>query len=41
MNTNKTTLHLLIFLSPICLSSCVTVGIEKAKYKVIETEGSF
>jgi hypothetical protein len=35
----KTTLYLLIFLSTICLSSCVTVGIEKTKYKVIEKEG--
>ena len=41
MNTNKTILRLLFLLSPICLSSCVTVGIEKAKYKVIEKEGNF
>jgi len=39
MNTRKKILYLLIFISPICLSSCVTVGIEKAKYKVTEKEG--
>ncbi len=41
MSKRKTILCFLIFLSPICLSSCVTVGIEKAKYKVIEKEGKF
>ena len=39
MSTRKKILYLLIFISPICLSSCVTVGIEKAKYKVTEKEG--
>ncbi|MHC4133055.1 MAG: SOUL family heme-binding protein [Planctomycetota bacterium] len=34
-------LHLLIFFSPICLSSCVSVGIEKAKYRVAIKEGKF
>jgi len=41
MSKRKTILCFLIFLSPICLSSCVTVGIEKAKYKVIKKEGKF
>ena len=39
MKTRKTILYLLIFLSTICLSSCVTVGIEKTKYKVTAREG--
>lgn len=39
MSTRRKMLYLLIFLSPICLSSCVTVGIEKSKYKVTEKEG--
>ncbi|MHC4133240.1 MAG: SOUL family heme-binding protein [Planctomycetota bacterium] len=41
MSKRKTILYLLIFLSTICLSSCVTVGIEKAKYKVTKKEGKF
>ena len=41
MSTRKKILYSLIFLSPICLSSCVTVGIEKAKYKVAVKEGKF
>jgi len=41
MIKRKRILHLLIFLSPICLSSCVSVGIEKAKYKVAVKEGKF
>jgi effector-binding domain-containing protein len=31
----------LIVISPFLLSSCATVGIEKAKYKVVEKEGKF
>ena len=41
MIKSKTILFLLFFLSPICLSSCISVGIEQAKYKVIEKEGKF
>jgi len=41
MSKSKTLMHLLIFISTICLSSCVSVGIEKAKYKVTEKEGKF
>jgi hypothetical protein len=41
MNINKTILRLLILLSPVFLSSCISVGIEKAKYKVLEKEGNF
>lgn len=41
MSKSKTIFNLLMLLSPVCLSSCVTVGIEKAEYKVIEKEGRF
>ena len=41
MVLRKTILYLLIFLSTIWLNSCVTVGIEKAKYKVAVKEGKF
>ena len=39
MSTRNKMLYSLIFLSTICLSSCVSVGIEKAKYKVTVKEG--
>jgi len=39
MSKRKIIFYCLIFLTPICLSSCVTVGIEKAKYKVAAKEG--
>ena len=41
MSKRKTILYLLLLFSPICLSSCVTVGIENAKYKVTVKEGKF
>jgi len=41
MNIAKTIVHLLVFLLPICLCSCATVGIEKTKYTVLEKEGQF
>lgn len=41
MNVAKTIVCVLLSLSPICLCSCVTVGIEKAKYTVLEKEGPF
>ncbi len=41
MNVVKTILYVLVLISPICLCSCATVGIEKAKYEVIEKEGKF
>jgi hypothetical protein len=41
MKNRRIILHLIMLLSPICLSSCATVGIEKAKYKIIEKEGKF
>lgn len=34
-------LYCLLLISPFLLCSCVTVGIEKAKYQVIEKEGKF
>ncbi len=40
MNMRKISLHIIVFISPIYLCSCATVGIEKAKYKVIEKEGN-
>ena len=41
MSTRTKVFYLLIFLSTIYLSSCVTVGIEKAKYRVAIKEGKF
>ena len=41
MNKNKITLCLLILLSMAVLNSCASVGIEKAKYTVIERAGKF
>jgi len=41
MNREKTLLYALLLVSPFLLCSCVTVGIEKAKYEVIEKEGKF
>ena len=41
MSKRKTILYLLLLLSTICLSSCISVGIEKAKYKVTVREGKF
>ena len=37
----KIVLYGLMLISPFLLCSCVTVGIEKAKYQVIEKEGKF
>ena len=34
-------LYIILLVSLCCLSSCATVGIEKAKYTVIEKEGKF
>ena len=41
MKIKQKSLYIIIFISPIFLCSCATVGIEKAKYKVIEKEGKF
>ena len=41
MSTNKKILFLIILLSTFFLNSCVSVGIEKAKYTVIERIGNF
>jgi hypothetical protein len=41
MSKRKAILYWLLLLSTICLSSCVSVGIEKAKYKVTTREGNF
>ena len=41
MKKRKAILYLLLLSSTICLNSCVTVGIEKAKYKVTDKEGKF
>jgi len=41
MNVAKTIVYVLLSLSPICLCSCATVGIEKAKYTVLEKDGPF
>ena len=41
MNLAKTIVYVILSLLPICLSSCATVGIEKAKYNVLEKEGPF
>lgn len=41
MNKSKTILFLLILLSSVVLSTCVSVGIEKAKYTIIERTGKF
>jgi len=40
MNKNKKILYIVLLL-PVILSSCVTVGIEKSKYTVIEKAGKF
>ncbi len=37
----KIVLYCLMLISPLLCCSCVTVGIEKAKYQVIEKEGKF
>jgi len=37
----KTISYIIISTLPLVLSSCITVGIEKAEYKVIEKEGRF
>ncbi len=41
MNKVKTILFLVILLSSVVLCSCASVGIEKAKYTVIERSGKF
>jgi effector-binding domain-containing protein len=41
MNRRQASLYIVILVSPILLCSCATVGIEKAKYQVIEKEGKF
>ena len=41
MNRQKITLCILLFVSPFLFCSCATVGIEKARYEVIEKQGSF
>lgn len=41
MNSKKMLLCALLLVSPCTLCSCVTVGIEKARYEVIEKEGKF
>jgi effector-binding domain-containing protein len=41
MNIRQAGLYIIISLSPMLLCSCAAVGIEKAKYKVIEKEGKF
>ncbi len=41
MAKNKAILWSLLLSSPFLLCSCATVGIEKAKYEVIEKEGKF
>jgi hypothetical protein len=41
MNKVKIIVYVLVLLSPICLCSCATVGIEKAQYTVLEKDGKF
>jgi len=41
MNSKKTLLCALLLISSFTLCSCVTVGIEKAKYEVIDKDGKF
>jgi hypothetical protein len=41
MNRRETILYVLMLLSAICLCSCASVGVEKAKYTVIEKAGEF
>lgn len=41
MTKRKLMLYCLLLISPFLLCSCVTVGIEKAKYKVIDKQGKF
>ncbi len=41
MNRKKMLLSALLLISPLTLCSCVTVGIEKARYEVIEKGGKF
>jgi len=41
MNIRQASLYIVILILPILLCSCATVGIEKAKYEVIEKEGKF
>ena len=41
MTKRKLMLYCLLLISSFLLCSCVTVGIEKAKYDVIDKEGKF
>jgi len=41
MNSKKILLCALLLMSSFTLCSCVTVGIEKAKYEVIDKDGNF
>lgn len=41
MKTVKTIVRVFILVSSTCMCSCVTVGIEKAKYTVLEKQGAF
>lgn len=41
MNKEAVLLSALLLLSPLLLCSCVTVGIEKASYEIIDKEGKF
>ena len=41
MNATKTIAYVSVFFLPVCLCSCATVGIEKAKYAVLEKQGNF
>lgn len=41
MKIKQTSLYIILLILPIFLCSCATVGIEKAKYEVIEKEGKF
>lgn len=41
MNVAKTIVYVILSLLPICLCSCATVGIEKAKYTILEKDGPF
>ena len=41
MNTRKIILYTIIFHLPLLLVSCATVGLEKAKYTIVEKQGKF
>ena len=41
MGTKKKILFSLVLLLPFCVGSCVTVGIEKSKYAVVQKQGKF